>query len=324
MTYRIKYCGMEKEKKLSTQEAHDYGSTTEIEGRRGYKRRLKRHLYIGEADECILLDVEEAQPERLLEVGCGPGRITAQFSEVPVVVGVDPSPEFIQSARDTNKHANIEYVLEDFLSFEPKEGFDVVVMQGVWHHIPLAKRKRFIKKLRSMKRPGRPLKVIIGDETIHDYKTEKERRENAGLFYSHIIGNALQVYDYDLAYDECLNVLSDTLDNDIRGFYDENLLTYIAEQAQDISARLFTFDESKRLTRTAAVQRIRGLIREVQSRSVQLLKSKSAKRVVRGDYKESVEKINRTFTSAGFVLNKVRKIGPVDELGGMSVMTFEI
>jgi ubiquinone/menaquinone biosynthesis C-methylase UbiE len=87
--------------------------------------------------------LELGSPARALDVGCGTGSVTRELLEVPgvtEVVGIDPSPVFIERARA---------VVDERLSFVTGDGrelpfddgsFDLVVCHTVLCHVPAPER----------------------------------------------------------------------------------------------------------------------------------------------------------------------------------------
>jgi SAM-dependent methyltransferase len=68
-----------------------------------YTRQFRDELSANPWNQAVLATFAEAvQGGRVLEVGCGPGRVTAYLSELGLdVSGVDLSPRMIEIARDT-------------------------------------------------------------------------------------------------------------------------------------------------------------------------------------------------------------------------------
>jgi len=75
--------------------------------------------------------------ERALEVGCGPGALTAVLVDrlgAGAVTAVDPSPPFVEAARERFPGVTVEEAKAESLPFE--EGvFDLSVAQLVVHHM---------------------------------------------------------------------------------------------------------------------------------------------------------------------------------------------
>ena len=79
--------------------------------------------------------------ERVLDIGCGDGRVTAEIARnLPQgnVTGVDSSPEMIQFARDhfpQQEHSNLSFRLGDARALPFSEAFDVVFSTAALHWI---------------------------------------------------------------------------------------------------------------------------------------------------------------------------------------------
>lgn len=94
--------------------------------------------------------------EKILDVGCGDGRLTVEISKyLPqgYVIGLDCFPEIIEFAKgkfNRENHPNVEFQLGDARSLEFEKSFDVIVSFGSLHyihdHIPLL--TRFKKALK--------------------------------------------------------------------------------------------------------------------------------------------------------------------------------
>ena len=127
-----------------------------------------------------LLDVRAAHPQqvemrdryfadidfgqgRVLEVGCGTGAVAealAARTDTTEVIGIDPSPEFIEIARSRDTDA--EFRLGDALALDFDVGsFDVVVFHTVLAHIPQP--DLAIAEAVRVLRPGGMLAVFEGD-----------------------------------------------------------------------------------------------------------------------------------------------------------------
>jgi len=79
--------------------------------------------------------------ERVLDVGCGQGRITAQIAErVPLgsVVGIDPSRDMIDYATThfATSHANLRFDVADARVLAFNAEFDVIVSFNALHWVP--------------------------------------------------------------------------------------------------------------------------------------------------------------------------------------------
>ena len=79
--------------------------------------------------------------ETLLDIGCGDGKITAEFASIlknGSVLGIDSSQTMVELARKTFpavKYPNLEFKLMDATSINLSHSFDVVFSNAVLHWI---------------------------------------------------------------------------------------------------------------------------------------------------------------------------------------------
>lgn len=106
----------------------------------------------------------------LLDVGCGPGTITADFARRVApgrVVGIDRSPGIVDDARAGSAEANADYAVGDVYALEfADDSFDVVHAHQVLQHLtdPVA-------ALREMGRVCRPSGVVAARDSDYGAKT---------------------------------------------------------------------------------------------------------------------------------------------------------
>ncbi|HKD83519.1 MAG TPA: class I SAM-dependent methyltransferase [Terriglobales bacterium] len=77
--------------------------------------------------------------ERVLDLGCGNGKITAEIAaRLPhgSVVGIDSSTQMIASAREHFSAANLQFAISDIRHLIFREEFDLVVSFNALHWIP--------------------------------------------------------------------------------------------------------------------------------------------------------------------------------------------
>jgi trans-aconitate methyltransferase len=89
--------------------------------------------------------------ERILDLGCGTGHLTAQIADCGArVVGVDRSPEMIQAARGA--YPKLKFEVVDAMELKFEQEFDAVFSNAVlhWIHEPV----RVIQGVRLALRPG--------------------------------------------------------------------------------------------------------------------------------------------------------------------------
>src|SRR2546421_2721936 len=82
-----------------------------------------------------VVDLLAAQPgERILDLGCGTGHLTAQIAEAGAeVIGIDSSPPMIEQARRAYPHLHFE--IADARDFSVAGPFDAVFSNAVLHWV---------------------------------------------------------------------------------------------------------------------------------------------------------------------------------------------
>src|SRR4051812_43228400 len=90
--------------------------------------------YLAYADERgrpfveLVSRIEAADPHRVVDLGCGPGNLTALLAERwpgAVLEGLDSSPQMIESAQ--HRLPEIAFRVADLRDWEPTEPVDVLV-----------------------------------------------------------------------------------------------------------------------------------------------------------------------------------------------------
>lgn len=89
----------------------------------------------------LVAQVEVSAPRRVVDLGCGPGTLTATLADrwpQAQVVGVDSSPEMIERATE-HRRASLDFHLEDlrtWLDSCPDDSVDVMVSNATLQWIP--------------------------------------------------------------------------------------------------------------------------------------------------------------------------------------------
>jgi ubiquinone/menaquinone biosynthesis C-methylase UbiE len=116
-----------------------------------------RRAYLG--------DIRFPTGARVLEVGCGTGAVTRELAGWPgvaEVVGLDPSPTFLASARRHHPPTNVEFLEGDARALQfPDRSFDVVVFHTTLCHVP--EPEPALWQAARVLRPGGWLAVFDGD-----------------------------------------------------------------------------------------------------------------------------------------------------------------
>jgi SAM-dependent methyltransferase len=312
---------------MEKQIIQDYGKTVTPDV---YMDAIQGHQYIPQADQCILNIIkkhcEKNQP-RILDLGCGPGRLTFDIAKNNChVIGLDISESFIQYANERYwekeiRKGTIEFQERDFAKYgmrsnDNHQTLDMIVMQGVMHHIHGEDRSMFLHRCFEYLKPSGIL--IIGDEFIRDYENEDERISNVCKFYLHIIDEARKGGFHDLAREEAKNLIDDVLSGQKgAGFASEEVFEKIYNSAELNNKSFYEHGY-------VFNQNISGhLIPWLKKNCSELEEVSSNQSFNRGDYKVSINVFEKELLPYGFVLTERYKIGPVEQLGGMGVLVFK-
>lgn len=116
------------------------------------------------AGEARFIDTIARPGARILDAGCGPGRVGAElFRRGHEVVGVDVDPELIAAARED--HAGPTWLVGDLADLDNVDGlgepFDVAVVAGnVLHFVAPGTERAILAGLRRRVRPGGA--IVVG------------------------------------------------------------------------------------------------------------------------------------------------------------------
>lgn len=100
--------------------------------------------YLRHADERsrpfaeLLARVGAADPRRVVDLGCGPGQLTATLADRwpgADVVGVDSSPEMIAAAA-AHARDRVTFALADIATWQPDEPVDIIVSNAALQWVP--------------------------------------------------------------------------------------------------------------------------------------------------------------------------------------------
>jgi SAM-dependent methyltransferase len=103
--------------------------------------------------EALLRHMAGAQPWRILDFGCGPGRDLATFRALGhEAIGLDGSAELAAMAR---AHSGCEVWRQDFIALElPAGHFDGIFANASLFHVPRTELPRVLGELRAALKPG--------------------------------------------------------------------------------------------------------------------------------------------------------------------------
>lgn len=103
--------------------------------------------------EAMLRHIQAPAPYTLLDLGCGPGRDLATFSERGhKAIGLDGCPEFVEMAR---RHSGCEVWQQNLLALQlPPQYFDGIFANAVLFHVPTQELPRVMRELHNALKPS--------------------------------------------------------------------------------------------------------------------------------------------------------------------------
>jgi trans-aconitate methyltransferase len=134
---------------MSSDSLSDRSSTDKVWDAQRYQ---SQHSYVFKHGEG-LVDLLDPKPgERILDLGCGSGQLTARIAEAgATVIGMDLSPDMIAQARAN--YPEIDFRIGDAAAFEVEEPVDAVFSNAVLHWVQNA--EAAIERVHRALKPGR-------------------------------------------------------------------------------------------------------------------------------------------------------------------------
>lgn len=121
------------------------------------------------AGEARMIDAMLPRRSRVLDAGCGPGRLGGELHQRGhVVVGVDVDPELIAAAEED--HPGPRWLVGDLaeLDLADEEPFDIAVVAGnVMLFVAPGTERRVLERLAAHVRPG--ARIVIGFRRAEEY-----------------------------------------------------------------------------------------------------------------------------------------------------------
>lgn len=97
----------------------------------------EKHAFVWKYGENLLQLLKPQPNERILDLGCGTGQLTAKIAEAGAeVIGIDSAPEMIEQAQQN--YPNLQFQIADAKNFQLPQPVDAVFSNAVLHWIPQA------------------------------------------------------------------------------------------------------------------------------------------------------------------------------------------
>jgi trans-aconitate methyltransferase len=110
-----------------------------------------RHAFVFEHAADLLNLLQPMPGERVLDLGCGTGHLTAKIAEAGLsVVGIDASQEMVDQAR--RNYRQIEFQVADARDYRTGDPFDVVFSNAALHWVKPA--EAAVKTIAAVLKPG--------------------------------------------------------------------------------------------------------------------------------------------------------------------------
>ena len=111
------------------------------------------HSFVTEYGTDVLELLEPTVDERILDLGCGTGHLTARIAATgATAVGVDSAPEMIERAREA--HPDLRFVSADARTMSFETPFDAVFSNAALHWIPDPEQDATLRAVRDALCPG--------------------------------------------------------------------------------------------------------------------------------------------------------------------------
>lgn len=125
-----------------------------------------RHSFVWQFGESLVELLAPTTGERILDLGCGPGQLTAKIAEHGAsVVGLDSSPEMIGQARQNFPH--LHFVLKSASAMDFEDEFDAIFSNAALHWI-LDATAAANGMYRALRKGGRLVAEFGGKGNIHE------------------------------------------------------------------------------------------------------------------------------------------------------------
>jgi trans-aconitate methyltransferase len=98
------------------------------------ERYQSKHAFVWQFGESLIGLLQPRAGERILDIGCGPGQLTAELARSgALATGLDSSPEMLAEAR--KNYPDLDFIQADAAAFRFEEPFDAVFSNAALHWV---------------------------------------------------------------------------------------------------------------------------------------------------------------------------------------------
>lgn len=279
------------------------------------------HLYIEAADKYIEKIIKEKSASKhlqVVELGCGPARIARSIAKIDNIdlIAVDIDPVFCEYAAEIaqKNHLKMNVICSDIGLFKHSKPVDIFYSQGFHHHVQKGKEThKYLSNIYNQLAVGGY--YILSDEFIPNYTEASGRDTKLVIWYSHVIAHALRNNHNFLAREEAKTLLDDLQEGSSnKGLKTENQINLVLNYVEkiDIEAKANNILQAEAYTKNFLndLNRLFNINPNKLDHSMNLS---------RRDYKICDIDFRKEIDNVGFTIEKVKSVGPVENIGGMSI-----
>jgi SAM-dependent methyltransferase len=282
----------------------------------------KQHPYFRDADlyiaERIPPKVTRVQHPEILDIGCGPGRITPLvYQRIPnaKLYGLDTDQGFIDYTKKAYQDLPIQWIHCDINTYKHHPYIDLAYSQGFHHHrtqdVSLEATFRSVFNL--MKKRGY---YIVGDEFIPDFINNEEREVNLILWHSHIVAYALKYNFEAFAQEEAQTLLDDIYGGRGPSYHkNKEQVDRVLENAPLLDSLI----QEDHLT--PAKKKAQELLEDLETLQTNSPSEDSSLSLSRTTFKVSQTQFVAAAAKAGLFAKEFKPFGPPSEIGCVGVYT---